>query len=239
MAITQASLTSGSSATNGTSYATASVSPTGNRLIVYAVYGQALTAANAASPTGVSGAGLTFVKWVETNNTSNGQSLSLWYAMDPTPSTGAITATFTNTQADCVWSVYELAGLEVGSNGANAVNTNTATAAASATSATATLAAFASTDNGAVSATIWAAAGAAATCTPDTGWSEIHDLGVAEGGAGFSLETQWRADNDTTALGTWSATGSVRTVAAEIIAATATIHYQRVIGGGGNRVIGP
>lgn len=237
MAISPTSLTSGTSATNSTSYATASISPTANRLVIVDVYGQALTAANAAAPSGISGAGLTFVKLVDRANTTNGPSLSRWYAMSASPSSGALTITFANTQANALWSVYELAGAETsGSNGANAVNGNTASAenmTGTVASVTATLAAFASANNGALCATLSIKASPAATCTPDTGWSEIHDINMTEGAFGFGLETQWRADNDTTAQGTWSANAAVMTIASEIIAATPATaypwnHYQQL-----------
>jgi hypothetical protein len=226
MAITQSSLTSGSSGTNGLSIATASVSPTSNRLVIVAVFGGAVTPANATDPSTVAGAGLTFVKLVAQNNTTTfGLNTSIWYAMSAAPSSGAITITYPNTQDLFIWSVYELAGVDAtGTNGANAVNTNTAGGqdiTGAATSVTATLAAFASANNGAICATISAKATSAATCTPDTGWTEIHEVSLVSSGIGFALETQWRADNDTTALGTWSAGSAIQTIAAEIVAGTA------------------
>jgi hypothetical protein len=225
VAITQAALTSGTSATNATSYATASISPTANRLIVVAVHSPASTAANAAAPSGISGAGLTFVKLVDRANTAFGTAVSLWRAMDAAPSTGALTITFANQQERCAWSVFEFDGVDTGgSNGSAAVNSNTASAtnAGTTASATATLAAFAGANNGAVMATgFFDATGVVKTCTPDTGWTEIHDLGLTEAGnRALSIETQWRADNDTTAVGTWSANGGVLTVAAELVAAS-------------------
>jgi hypothetical protein len=243
VAITNAALTSGTDATNGTSYATASVAPTANRLVMVAVHSPATTAANAAAPSGVSGAGLTFVKLVERVNTTFGTAVSLWRAMDAAPSSGAITITFANQQERCAWSVFEFDGIDTGgSNGSAAVNSNTASAtnAGASASATATLAAFASANNGAVMATgFFDATGVVKTCTPDTGWTEIHDLGLTEAGnRALSIETQWRADNDTTAVGTWNANGGVLTVAAELVAAgAAAAANHRTIGGAGGRVI--
>jgi hypothetical protein len=228
MAITQSSLTSGTSGTNGLSVATASVSPTANRLVIAAFFGGAVTPANATDPTSVAGAGLTFVKLKAQNNTTTfGLNTSFWYAMSAAPSSGAITVTYQNTQDLFMWSLLELDGIDIsGSNGANAVNTNTAAGqdiTGAATSVTATLAAFASANNGAICATISAKATTAATCTPDTGWSEIHEVSLVSAGIGFALETQWRASNDTTALGTWSAGSAIQTIAAEIVATPAMV----------------
>jgi hypothetical protein len=223
-AITEFPLTSGTSGTNGLSVATASVSPTANRLVVAVFFGGAVTPANATDPSGVSGAGLTFVKWVSQNNTTTfGLNTSIWYAMSAAPSSGAVTVTYPNTQDLFLWSLFELDVIDTsGSNGAGAVNSNTATGqdiTGSLTSVTATLAAFADTNNGAVCATISAKATSAATCSPDSGWSEIHEVSLISAGIGFALETQWRASNDTTALGTWSAGSAIQTVAAEVVAA--------------------
>jgi hypothetical protein len=227
MAITEAALTSGSSATDTTSYATASVSPTASRLIIVAVHNAAQSAVNAAPPTGVAGAGLTFAALgTAQSDTTFGTAVSFWRAMSASPGTGALTITFANTQTAVNWSVFELAGVDTsGSNGAGAVNTNTAgnKNAGATASATATLGAFANANNGAICATGALVAGVTIpTCTPDTGWTEIHDTGTADGTISIAIETQWRASNDTTALGTWSVNAGVLTVAAEIIAAAAT-----------------
>ena len=225
--ITQTPLTSGSSGTNGTSVSTASVSPTANRLVIVAVFGGAATPTNATDPTSVSGAGLTFTKLKAQNNTTTfGLNTSLWYAMSASPSTGAITITYPNTQDLFIWSVFELAGVNVaGGTGSNAVNSNTASnqdISGSLTTLGTTLSAFGSSNNGAICATINARATTAATATPDTGWTEIHDLSLVSGGIAFALETQWRDSNDTSPSETWSAAGAIQIVAAEIVAATSS-----------------
>jgi len=94
----------------------------------------------------------------------------------------------------------------------------------SATSSGVTLAAFGSANNGAVFATGFLTTGATIrTCTPDTGWTEVHDFGTTYAGAAgaASLETQFRASNDTSATGTWSAGGYIGSMGVEIKAAGA------------------
>jgi hypothetical protein len=226
MAITQASLTSGTSGTNGLSASTASVTPTANRLVIVVAFGGAVTPANATDPSGVSGNGITYSRLASRNNTTSfGLNTSIWRGMSASPSAGAITITYPNTQDLFIWSVFELAGINTGgTNGSSAVNSNTATnqdITGTLTSLTATLAAFGSANNGAISAQINAkVAGTLATATPDTGWSEIHDLALNSGSFDFALETQWRASNDTSATQTWSVAGAIQVVAAEIVAAS-------------------
>lgn len=250
-AITQTALTSGSSGTNATSVATASISPTANRLVVVKVFGGAVTPANATDPSSVAGAGLTFVKLVSRNNTTSfGLNVSMWYAMSASPGSGAVTVTYPNSQDLFIWSVSEYAGVNTtGVNGANAiVAANIATnqdLTGTAATITATLPnAFGSANNGVISALVWGiTTPTPATCTPDTGWTEEHDLGLLSGTISFALETQWRASNDSTAAGTWSANGAMQIVAAELVAATVAgvpffmqgdlLHgYKQGVGGG-------
>ncbi len=224
MAITQSALTNNGSTTTGTSFNTASITPTANRLVLVCISSVHLTSANAAAPSGVSGNGITYTLLKNISNTGGGLSTSIWRGMSASPSTGAIMISFANTVARINWSVMELAGINTGgSNGSAAVNSNTASnedASGTATSITATLAAFGNANNGAVAALGWfMAAASPATCTPDTGWTEGTDAGVTSGSLSLALETQWRASNDTTATGTWNAAGGIQTVAAEIVAA--------------------
>jgi hypothetical protein len=219
MAITATALTSGSSISSGSSFDTASVAPTANRLVVVAV---TLQAASAAPPTGISGAGLTFVSWVENNNGATNQSTSLWRAMSASPSSGALTITHSGA-TNPIWSVFELDGVvTTGTNGADAINANTATAVditGSATTLTVTLGAFGHANNGTVGAFAWLqTAGSPATATAGTGFTEIHDLGLTDTGTSWALETEWRADNDTSVNNTWSAAGGIFGVAAEVVA---------------------
>lgn len=223
MALSQSALTNAGSTTAGTSFGTASITPTANRLVIVEIATTHTTSANAAVPTGVSGNGITYALLASKASTAGGFTTSLWRGMSASPSAGAITINYANQVNRINWSVFEIDGVDIsGSNGANAVNSNTATGenvTATVATVTATLAAFANANNGAIAACLWGMAGATQTCTPDTGWTEVSDAGVAIGGAALCLEAQFRASNDTTAQGTWAANGAVQTVAAEIVAA--------------------
>jgi len=97
-------LTQGVSNTVTTSYATASVSPADNALVLIVV---AHVGGSAAEPTGISGAGLTFTKLVSGPMEATWGSSSLWYACDAAPGTGAITITFAANHDGCRWSMAE------------------------------------------------------------------------------------------------------------------------------------
>lgn len=227
MAITQASLDSGSAKSDAgslSSQATASVTPSSSKLIVLSVT-LANASASSAPPSGVAGAGLTFVKAADNGDATSGLNNSIWVAMG-TPSTGAITITPTVNTYGIVWSLSEFAGVETsGSNGANAWRNaaSSADTSGTATAGAVTLAAFGNANNGMFSSFGHLGAAPIGTATPDTGATEIHDLGIVilSGAGGLELETQWKASNDTSAACTWSKGGYLHSCAIELVAAGA------------------
>lgn len=226
MAVTQASLTSGTSVTNGTSFGTSSVTPTANRLILITVVNSALNSGQRQAPTGVSGNGITYALVAERTVQSEFTQLSVWRGMAASPSAGAITISFGNTMEGCLWSVSEFDGVDTsGTNGSGAI-VQSAGNNGTGTSITATLSAFGSSDNATYGAGGWdiGSSAAVATATAGTGFTEIHDVGVAEsGGFGYSLHTEWRNDNDTTVDNTWSASSDIAQIGVEIKAASSAI----------------
>jgi hypothetical protein len=233
VALTSTALGSGTAGSAGfiTAVATSgSVSPTANRLVIAAVYNAAFNINQAEPPDTVSGAGLTFELIVaQADITTAGICSSLWRALSVTPSSGVITANWSHSMYVGTISVFEIDGIDTtGSNGSGAIvqSAGAEDVTGSATAAGVTLSAFGSANNGAVFATGWANVGASvATCTPDTGWTEVHDLGTDYAGAAAAaaIETQFRASNDTSATGTWSAAGYISSVAAEIKAAATVV----------------
>ena len=206
MAVTAASLTSGSNATPGTSFATASITPTVNRLVLFAL--ECAWLVEQALPPAVTvtfnGTGLTFVlipaSGAEHTNGSAGNEYSALYlyrAMGSSITAGTCTVTSPVGMDSAAWSVVEFAGVDMsGTNGSGAVvQIAENTLGNNATGLTVTLAAFSSAGN----ATYGAfgsghSSGVPRTHTPGTGFTELHDTG-----AQFSaIGTQWRADNDTT-----------------------------------------
>lgn len=225
MAISAASLTSGTDNATTTSFATASVSPTSGRM-VYVGVGTIQTSgaeASAAAPSGLSGNGLTWTKVHEEVSTVTGVASSVWRAKADSPSSGAITITFAANKAFAAWSVIEVDGADTsGTNGANSVVQSAGAQAdsGSATSAPVTLSTFADAGNGAVGFFFHVGIGSTPTATADTGWTELNEATNFEG-AGYGSQSQWRSDNDTTVGPSWSVGGYSRGIALEIKAAGA------------------
>lgn len=153
MAISITSLTSGTDTDGGSSSATASITPSSNKLILLSVYSRTGITAEPNEPT-VSGNGLTWVKingiYFDTTSSSR-KKITLFRAMGSSPSTGAITINFAGqNQTDVYWMVEEVTGMETsGTNGSGAIiqSATRKEESWSGGTITATLAAFASTDN--------------------------------------------------------------------------------------------
>lgn len=221
MALTHTALTSNFDATGATSHATASITPSASQPVYIAVYAGFTPAANAAAPTGITGAGLTFTKITERLDTTNGLAISVWRALEASPSSGALTISFANATSQAMWSVLEVSGADTtGTNGSGSVvqSATNADLTGAAAAITTTLSAFGSATNGAMSAALWVNTGVTpATATADTGWTEVHEVGFSDTGpVAFTLETQFRATSDTSSVTTFSANGLMLSLAFEI-----------------------
>lgn len=190
-------LTSGTSATDLTSYATASISPTANRLVIAVV--AASTGSGQTTPT-ASGGGMT--TWTQVNSFIHGVSgvTTMFRALQASPGSGTLTFSFgAVTQVRCLWSVFEISGIDTGgTNGSAAIVQSATNNAAPGTSLTVTLSAFGNVDNGTIGAFYASNPGAPDTnFIIGTGFTKIHAIReTAESDAG--ILTEWRVDNDTT-----------------------------------------
>jgi hypothetical protein len=202
MALAASNLTSGSDTTDATSYATASITPTGNALVLLTVATRR-AAGNPSAPT-ATGNGLTWVEvGTQLSSGSGNRRITILRAMGASPSTGAITINIAETQTECVWSVDQFTGTDTsGTNGSGAVvqSVETDDGGSTATSGLVTLAAFGSANNMAYGGKVHTSNG---TTTPGSGFTELVDVAVAESGTGFQTEYKL---NDTTV--DWSWTGS-------------------------------
>ena len=220
MAITQALLTADQDNSNSTSYATASITPTGNQLGLLAVLNT--TGSGAGTPT-VSGNGLTYVEIanVTFNDIAGGASrLTIFRTMDASPSTGVATIDFgAATQSGCCWSFREFDGVDTGgTNGSAAVVQSVTNRVDGNTSLTVTLAAFGSASNatyGAFGNDI-----ASDTFTQGTGFTTLDTEG--HNFPPETLFTEWRNDNDTT-VDASASSGDMGGIGIEIKAAATTI----------------
>lgn len=211
MAISVSLLTNGLNQTPATSFATASITPGANRLVLATVLNVRL----AGSPTVPTASGNSLT-WVQVDTVLFDTiaapiiRLTTFRALG-TPTTGAITFDFGGvTQDDCAWTVSECTGVDTsGTNGSGAVVQSANNRVDAATVLTVTLGAFGSGANGAYSVF---ANGNNESTSPDSGWTELDDQSF--------MESQWRADNDTTASGTIASNGAIGGIALEIRAST-------------------
>lgn len=217
MAVTMTALTSGGDGTDLSSYVTASITPTTNRLVLITIQNSKGT--GPATPT-VTGCGLTWVQVAtDTYNTiaSSGKRLTVLRAMG-TASTGTLTIDYAGaTQTGCSWSVAEFGGTDTsGTNGSGAiVQSGTAANDGGATPPLVTLAAFGSPNN----ATYGAAALLGSTAmTAGSGFTQIHS--VATTVPNIELQTEWRSTNDTTVDHAGGTTNDWAAAAIEINAAS-------------------
>lgn len=213
MLIAPAILTASGSATDASSYATASVTPTANALILASVFNIAV---GPATPT-ASGNGLTWVAVASVAVVNNART-TLFRAMGASPTAGAITFDFGGqTQQNAHWTVTEVTGVDQsGTNGSGAV-VQSATASGTSAAPSVTLAAFARAANG-----TYGVIGVNATdaITPGTGFTELSDTALVESN---NIEDEWRVDNDTTV--DWSiASNLFAAVAVEIGAGPQNTH---------------
>ncbi len=222
MAISAAHLTTNQNGSAATSYSTASITPSANKLILIAV-GSQVSSGTVNTPT-ISGNGLTWEQ-VATKPQSTGsvfRRLTVFRAMGGSPSTGAITMDFAGqSQIRCGWSVSEFDGVDTtGTNGSGAVvqsASNDVTDSGSATSLTVTLGAFGSADNATYGAIRFGASSTTFNLTEGSGFTS---LGEVNGSASYA--SMYKLSNDTSVDYTWdSATTFSQAIAVEIKAAVA------------------
>jgi hypothetical protein len=211
MAIAAHSLTSGSETDDLDEYTTASISPTGNRLILAAIRTTYLAPDTNPGTPSLSGNGLT---WAEIHtiifNTGSGQTrqrVSLFRALGASPSAGVVTIDYGNgnDQGSVGWSIVEFSGVDF-ALGAGVVVQAAEDSDVDVATFAITLAAFAAANNAAYGA--FAAAGAGISA--GSGFTQLHS------GNPF---TQWKAGEDTSVdVGLSDSVNSVAGIAVEIAA---------------------
>lgn len=149
-------LTAGGSTTPGTTFTTASITPTANRLVLISVASH-LGSANGPGPIStITGNSLTWVlvsslNYGATTGTANTNRLEVWRAMASSTTTGATTITFAASPTAVSWTVSQFTGMDTsGSNGSGAIGITTTNPANSATASplTVTMGAFGSATSG-------------------------------------------------------------------------------------------
>src|SRR3989344_5522242 len=205
-AITRTSLTSGSEqppTPPQSSWTTASITPSPNKLVLLAVgtFGSAMTV------TSVTGNGLT---WVKVGEVTNSGTITLFRAMGPAPTAGAVTITATANRA--AWSVVEYGGVDTsGTNGYGAIVQSATGSNGYASSLTVTLAKFASATNAAYGATMFDNDSSVGVY-PGSGFSTIHQPSSFSG----AIQTEDKFSEDTTVDWTYGINVYNAGIAAEI-----------------------
>jgi hypothetical protein len=202
MAVSGATVTSGSDGTTGTSATTASVTPTSNALQLLLV--QAHPSGGPGYAT-VTGCGLTWVSVDQHNyDVGGGDTQMLYRALGASPSTGTISIDFGvgNDQLEICWSLTEYTGVDTsGTNGSGAIvqavkNTGTSTTPA------ATLAAFGSANNATYGGIVTGSAGF--PLAVGSGFTSLHNFQGPT--VGLMTLSEWKASNDTSVDGTCAST---------------------------------
>jgi hypothetical protein len=203
MPVTATHLTTSGSDSSLSSYATASISPTANRLVLLAVTSNFTATPN--QPT-VSGAGLTWVVVATKLDSDPSRRVTVFRALSASPSSGVLTIDFAGQgQSRCSWSVSEFANVDrTGTNGSNAIvqsasNTNQGTTASG---ITVTLGAFGNANNATYGAV---RTGSPLAITPGSGFTELGEFD----GSATTIETEWKNSNDTSVDWSWASSSPV------------------------------
>lgn len=123
MAVVGSNLTTNSSTTDGTSFATASITPTADALIMVAVVGTVGTGTTL-TPTSVIGNGITYSAVTNGANVAGARTGYLYSGMSASPTAGAITISMSGAVSwtSCLWSVTQFTGTDTsGTNGSGAI----------------------------------------------------------------------------------------------------------------------
>lgn len=220
IAIGVTALTASSAAVSAQSWSTASVAPTGNRLLLLCVAWAASTAVVANPIASVTGNGLTWVllrgqNYGAATGTINARHrMEVWRALGPAPTAGAITITHAAAQPGInrCWSVFEVNSTDLsGTSGSGAVRQNAVNLGTAVTTATATLGAFGSAFN----ATFGFGAGGSAMSI-GAGFTAIATQLVSTPAPATSLITEWFLGTDTTVNASQTTAGQFGIIGFEI-----------------------
>ena len=188
-------LTSGSSQTDASSYATASVSPGANRLVLVFVVS---FLSGAATLSTLSGASMTWVKVADRTFSSNNLRITVFRGLSTAPGSGALTIDFGGTsQSNCGWAVVEFSGVDTGGDdGERAVVQSAVANAGSVNSLTVALAAFADAVNN-VAVGVHCKVNSGETLAVGSGFTELVEVTQTEAGASWSAQVEWKTGEDT------------------------------------------
>lgn len=185
-------LTSSGSAVDGTTFNTASITPTANTP-VYIGIAVRRTGSTPSDPTSVAGCNLTWAQEeTQTYASSTVRRVIVWRGIGASPSAGALTITFPETETCCAWSVVECRSADTsGTAASGATLQSVPSTTTSGTTITSTLLSFESAKNVHL---CFVALDTVGTATAGSGFANLGSNGPGEN---LSITSMW-AVNDTT-----------------------------------------
>lgn len=220
-------LTSGSSIANALSYATVTITPTPQSLVLAFVVSFRPALQGTPAPPALSGNGLVWQQ-IQTvlGGTQANRRLTSFRAMGPAPTAGPVTADFGDQLQDlCAWSIVEFADVDTGGTaGAGAIaQSHAGTSPDSAATLTLTPSADPSRNATVGAVMIELVNNVARQVTPGVGFAEIHEEMPRQNlGQGATLQTQVAATGLTTAEWSWAGTEDAAAIVVEVKAAPVT-----------------
>jgi hypothetical protein len=199
-----------------TSFPTASVAPTGNRLILVSVHAYISTGSVQPSTPTVTGNGITYalVKAQDVDNAGTDRATEwVFRGLAASPSSGAITISFgAVTMTRCAWSVDQSdSDIDLsGSNGYGAIAQSVGATSAGATSLSVNYSPSMRSDSAGYS--VWGHQ-TQEVMTPRASWTELSDVTSV---TLATMETQWFSGTDTAASAAWATSGRAGGIALEI-----------------------
>lgn len=181
--ITALLLTSGFSTGDASFYDTGSISPASNRIIL-AIGATLRNTVDIPSVPSLVGNGLTWIQIISQTwdhaGTDRGR-ISLFRAVGPSPSSGVLRFTYSETQRRHTWAVIELGSLDIGGGGADGIVQAASNKLAASLTPSVSLGAFSDIVNGVIGVTHFDGP-TNPTVTPGVGFGEIIEQANSEGG---------------------------------------------------------
>jgi hypothetical protein len=209
-------LTSGGTATGATSFTTASVAPTGNRLLLVSIHAYIGSGSIEPPAPTVGGNGIRYElireQQIDTAGTDRA-TLFVYRGMTASPATGTILLDFgTVTITKIVWSVDQSdANVATGNNGAQAILTSAGSESVSTVTTQPTN--FPQTMGAGNSGFFACGMQSTETQTPRASWTELGDVGTINS---VCIETQYIAGTDTAGSSSWVTAARAGSIVIEV-----------------------
>lgn len=208
------------------SYDTISWVPAANKLVIAAVT-STQAGASMVAPT-LSGNGITYVQFATTVVSQAGFTtrLTLFHGSSASPSTGAITISFSDAPEMCEWSVTEFSDTDIsGTSGSGAIVQSVAEQTSGVhTTLVVDLSAFGSVNNATYGAFVNFDS---TTVNPGSGFTELGETGTSSGTT--SLQAEFKDTNDQTVDATWASSSWVYMGIGVEIKAAPTSGYTQIL----------